>query len=74
MRANAVGLMFTAASDAAVAAFDRAVEEYRAFGRNTGRYLKDALAADAEMVMSRAADALAAPCVPSARSRVSFRD
>jgi tetratricopeptide (TPR) repeat protein len=52
MRANAVGLLFTAASDAAVAAFDRAVDEYLAFGRDTGRHLKEALTADAEMVMA----------------------
>jgi tetratricopeptide (TPR) repeat protein len=52
MPANSLGLTFTAANDAAVAAFDSAVDEYLAFGRDTGRHLKDALAADPEMVMA----------------------
>jgi hypothetical protein len=31
---NKVGLAFTAVSDAAVAAFDRTIDEYLAFGRS----------------------------------------
>ncbi|MBI4207094.1 MAG: hypothetical protein HY527_18890 [Betaproteobacteria bacterium] len=50
--ASNLGLSFSAASEAAIAAFDRAVEEYLAFGRETGRHLKAALAADPEMVMA----------------------
>lgn len=52
MPANSHGLMFSAANEAAVGAFDRTVDEYLAFGRDTGRHLKDALAADPEMVMA----------------------
>ena len=51
MPANALGLTFTAANDAAVAAFDHAIEEYLSMGRDTGRHLKDALTADPAMVM-----------------------
>lgn len=52
MSANSLGLSFSAANEAAVAAFDRAIDEYLAFGRETGRHLKEALAADPEMVMA----------------------
>src|SRR5688572_29153337 len=51
MPENQLGLAFTAANDAAVAAFDRSVDEYLGMGRDTGRYLKDALTADPAMVM-----------------------
>ena len=49
---NHLGLEVTAASDTAVAAFDRTVTEYLGMGRNSGQHLKEALAADPDMVMA----------------------
>lgn len=54
MPTNPSGVALTAANDAAVAAFDRAVDAYLALGRDTGRHLKEALAADPDMVMAHA--------------------
>ncbi|HEY7611034.1 MAG TPA: tetratricopeptide repeat protein [Alphaproteobacteria bacterium] len=46
------GLELTAASDAAVAAYDRTVRAYLAFARDTGEHLKTVFKADAEMPMA----------------------
>lgn len=51
MPTNQLGLAFTAANDDAVGAIDRSIDEYLGMGRDTGRYLKDALTADPAMVM-----------------------
>ncbi len=46
------GLELTAASDAAVAAYDRTVSAYLAFARDTGEHLKAVYKADADMPMA----------------------
>jgi tetratricopeptide (TPR) repeat protein len=46
------GLETTAASDAAVAAYDRTVSAYLAFARDTGEHLKAVYKADADMPMA----------------------
>jgi len=46
------GLELTAASDAAVAAYDRTVRAYLAFARDTGEHLKAVYKADADMPMA----------------------
>src|SRR5262245_1654334 len=46
------GLEITAASDTAVAAYDRTVAAYLAFARDTGEHLKGAFKADPEMPMA----------------------
>ena len=51
MHTDQFGLTITAASDAAVTAFDKTVGGYLAFDRDTGLYLKETLEADPEMVM-----------------------
>ena len=46
------GLEITAASDAAVAAYDRTVRAYLGFARDTGDQLKGVYKADADMPMA----------------------
>jgi hypothetical protein len=46
------GLQVTAASEAAAAAYDRTIDAYLAFARDTGPRLKDTLAADPSMPMA----------------------
>lgn len=51
MNLDARGLPLTAANEAAVQHFDEVIAEFLRFGRETGTYLKQALAADPEFLM-----------------------
>lgn len=52
MHTDCRGLPVTAASADAAARYDRVIDGYLAFSRDTGAYLKDALAADAAMPLA----------------------
>jgi tetratricopeptide (TPR) repeat protein len=52
MHTDRRGLPLTAASAEAAARYDRVIDGYLAFSRDTGAYLKDALAADAAMPLA----------------------
>ena len=52
MHRNESGLTFSAANEAAVAAFDRTIAAYLHFSRDTGARLKETLAADPGMPMA----------------------
>jgi len=52
MLTDSRGVAFTAANQAAVDAFDRTVEAYLRFGRDTGDRLKESAAADPDMPMA----------------------